>query len=57
MVDCLRREPHVSHSHLAQSLAWIERSGAKRGILTHMDESLDYETLRRELPPQCRTGL
>lgn len=50
MVDCLRREPHVSHSHLAQSLAWIERVGPKRGILTHMDESLDYETLRRELP-------
>ncbi len=51
MVDCLRREPHVSHSHLPQSLAWIERVGAKRGILTHMDESLDYETLRHELPP------
>jgi phosphoribosyl 1,2-cyclic phosphate phosphodiesterase len=50
IVDCLRREPHVTHSHLAQSLAWIERVGAKRGILTHMDESLDYDTLCRELP-------
>lgn len=51
VVDCLRREPHVSHSHLAKSLAWIERVGARRAFLTHMDESMDYETLRRELPP------
>jgi phosphoribosyl 1,2-cyclic phosphate phosphodiesterase len=50
VVDCLRREQHVTHSHLAQSVAWIERAGATRGILTHMDESLDYATLRRELP-------
>jgi phosphoribosyl 1,2-cyclic phosphate phosphodiesterase len=51
VVDCLRRAPpHPTHSHLAQSLAWIERVGAKRAILTHMDESLDYATLRRELP-------
>ena len=51
MVDCLRREPHVTHSHLPQTLAWIERVGARHAILTHMDDSLDYETLRRELPP------
>jgi phosphoribosyl 1,2-cyclic phosphate phosphodiesterase len=51
IVDCLRREPHPTHSHLAQSLAWIERVGATRAFLTHMDESLDYDALRRELPP------
>ena len=51
IVDCLRREPHVTHSHLAQSLAWIDRAGVRRAILTHMDDSLDYETLRSELPP------
>lgn len=50
IVDCLRREQHVTHSHLTQSVAWIERVGAARGILTHMDESLDYATLRGELP-------
>jgi len=50
VVDCLRREPHVTHSHVAKSLAWIERVGARRAFLTHMDESLDYETLRLELP-------
>jgi phosphoribosyl 1,2-cyclic phosphate phosphodiesterase len=50
IVDCLRREPHPTHSHLAQSLAWIDRVEAKCAFLTHMDESLDYDTLRRELP-------
>lgn len=52
IVDCQRREPHPTHSHLAQSLAWIERLKPKRAILTHMDEEFDYETLRRELPPR-----
>jgi len=51
IVDCLRREQHITHSHLAQSLAWIERVGPARAFLTHMDESLDYATLKRELPP------
>lgn len=51
IIDCLRREPHPTHSHLAQTLGWIERVRPRHAILTHMDESLDYETLRRELPP------
>lgn len=51
IVDCLRREPHPTHSWLAQSLDWIGRVGPRRAILTHMDESLDYETLKSELPP------
>ena len=25
IVDCMRREPHVTHSHLAQTMAWIAR--------------------------------
>ena len=51
IVDCMRREPHVTHSHLAQTLDWIARLKPRRAILTHMDESLDYVTLSRELPP------
>jgi phosphoribosyl 1,2-cyclic phosphate phosphodiesterase len=60
MVDCLRREPHPTHSHLAQTLGWIERVGPARAVLTHMDESLDYATLRHAEPrsaAECRTGL
>jgi phosphoribosyl 1,2-cyclic phosphate phosphodiesterase len=51
LVDCYRREPHPTHTHLAQTLEWIARVRPRRAILTHMDGALDYETLRRELPP------
>jgi len=50
IVDALRRRPHPSHPHLAQAIEWAQRIGAKRTILTHMDNSLDYQTLRGELP-------
>jgi phosphoribosyl 1,2-cyclic phosphate phosphodiesterase len=56
IVDCLRREPHVTHSHLDQTLAWIARVRPRRAILTHMDESLDYDDLRRSLPPGVEPG-
>jgi len=51
IVDCLRYEPHPTHSHLEKTLAWIERVGAKRAYLTHMDIGFDYDELRRRLPP------
>ena len=50
IVDALRREPHPSHFSVEETLSWIERLGVRRGLLTHMDYSLDYETLRRALP-------
>ena len=50
VVDCMRRAPHPTHSHLAKTLAWIERLGPKRAVLTHMDQSLDYRELAAELP-------
>jgi phosphoribosyl 1,2-cyclic phosphate phosphodiesterase len=36
---------------LAKSLEWIARVRPKRAILTNMHLDMDYETLRRELPP------
>lgn len=51
VVDCYRREPHPTHTHLKQTLDWIGRVRPRRAYLTHMDGVLDYETLRRELPP------
>jgi len=51
IVDSYRRTPHATHSHLAQTLEWIARLRPRRAILTHMDRDLDYDTLRRELPP------
>jgi phosphoribosyl 1,2-cyclic phosphate phosphodiesterase len=51
IVDALRPTPHPSHLSLSQALAWIERLAPKRAILTQMTFELDYDTLRRELPP------
>ena len=55
-VDCLRREPHPTHSHLAMSLELIEAVRAKTGILTHLDKSLDYASLQGEVPPHVLVG-
>lgn len=49
--DCLRREPHPTHAHLAMALELIESSRAKCGVLSHLDKSLDYATLSAEVPP------
>ena len=56
IVDCIRRKEHVTHAHLEKALAWIARVGPRRAILTHMDESLDYVTLCRELPAGVEPG-
>src|SRR5207249_5861591 len=29
IVDCLRRDPHPTHSHLAKTLSWIARLGPR----------------------------
>ena len=56
VVDCLRREPHPTHSHLAKTLSWIARVKPRRAVLTHMDQSLDYAELSCELPPGVEPG-
>lgn len=56
VVDALRRRPHPTHPHLAQTLAWAQEVGAKRAILTHMDNSMDYRTLLGELPERVEPG-
>jgi phosphoribosyl 1,2-cyclic phosphate phosphodiesterase len=56
IVDCLRREPHPTHSHLAKTLSWILRVHPRRAVLTHMDQSLDYRELCAELPSGVEPG-
>jgi phosphoribosyl 1,2-cyclic phosphate phosphodiesterase len=56
IVDCLRREPHPTHSHLAKTLNWIARVAPHRAVLTHMDQSLDYRELSAELPNGVEPG-
>ena len=54
VVDALRRAPHPTHPHLSQALGWIEELGVGAALLTHMDQSMDYATLCRELPDGVR---
>jgi phosphoribosyl 1,2-cyclic phosphate phosphodiesterase len=56
IVDCLRRDPHPTHSHLAKTLSWITRARPRRAVLTHMDQSLDYCELSAELPSGVEPG-
>lgn len=56
VVDALRRRPHPTHAHLADTLEWIRQVGAKRAILTHMDNTMDYRTLLEELPVGVEPG-
>lgn len=56
IVDCLRRKPHPTHSHLERTLSWIERLKPLRAILTHMDNTMDYKSLFRELPRGVEPG-
>jgi phosphoribosyl 1,2-cyclic phosphate phosphodiesterase len=56
IVDCLRREAHPTHSHLAKTLSWIGRVRPRRAILTHMDQSMDYRELSAELPNGVEPG-
>lgn len=51
VVDALRMTPHPSHFSLSDALDWIERVQPARAILTNMHVDLDYDTLRRTLPP------
>jgi phosphoribosyl 1,2-cyclic phosphate phosphodiesterase len=50
VVDCFRREPHHTHAYLELVLEWIARVKPKRAVLTHMGPTLDYATLKAELP-------
>jgi len=50
IVDCIAMDPRSTHSHLAKTLEWIKRVKPRLAYLTHMSHSLDYETLRQQLP-------
>jgi phosphoribosyl 1,2-cyclic phosphate phosphodiesterase len=51
IVDALRYRPHPSHFSVADALGWIERLKPRRAILTNLHSDLDYDILRKELPP------
>ena len=54
--DCLRREPHPTHAHLAMALELAQACGAGQTVLTHLDKSMDYATLGGEIPAHVMVG-
>jgi phosphoribosyl 1,2-cyclic phosphate phosphodiesterase len=51
ILDCLRREPHVTHLSLDEAIDVARRLAPKRTLLTHLSHRLQHETTSRELPP------
>jgi phosphoribosyl 1,2-cyclic phosphate phosphodiesterase len=51
VLDALRYTPHPTHFSVSEALGLIERVKPKRAVLTNLHTDLDYDTLRRELPP------
>lgn len=51
VVGATQRQPHPTHMNLSQAVAAIQRSGAERGLITHMNHNLKHEETSRELPP------
>ena len=56
IVDALQYKPHKTHAHLDKTLSWIERVRPERAILTNMHIHMDYQTLKRALPPGVEPG-
>nr|WP_255548259.1 MBL fold metallo-hydrolase [Erythrobacter ani] len=54
--DCLRRDPHPTHAHLAMAIELFERCGAGTLVLSHLDKSMDYQTLVDEVPEGVIVG-
>ena len=50
IADCLSRRPHPTHTHLDAVLAWAEEMAVGKLYLSHMNNSMDYQTLVAELP-------
>ncbi|ALE03782.1 MBL fold metallo-hydrolase [Bartonella ancashensis] len=50
IIDALQFKPHVSHFSVDQALHWINYLKPKKAILTHMDNSLDYDEVMKYVP-------
>ena len=54
ILDALRPDPHPTHSHLAKSIALVERLAPRRAFFTHISHGLDHEPTNAALPPNIR---
>jgi phosphoribosyl 1,2-cyclic phosphate phosphodiesterase len=54
ILDALRREPHPTHSHLANSIEIVKQLAPKRAFFTHISHDLAHEETNASLPPNIR---
>ncbi len=50
IIDALRRTPHATHTHLSNTIDWINRIKPKQAIITNMHIDLDYNDVMAETP-------
>ncbi|MDR1982760.1 MAG: MBL fold metallo-hydrolase [Holosporaceae bacterium] len=55
IVDCLSlKSVKSTHAHLDLVLEWVKKINPKRTFLTHMDTTMDYNTLLKILPENIK---
>ena len=50
VIDALRRTPHTTHTHLSNTVDWINSIKPKRAVITNMHNDLDYDYVMTETP-------
>jgi phosphoribosyl 1,2-cyclic phosphate phosphodiesterase len=50
LVSCYQRAPHATHAPLNRVLAWAQRLGVRRTVLTHMGSDMDWAWMAANLP-------
>lgn len=56
VIDALRHRHHPTHMSLDQTLEAISRTAPKHAVLSHMDNSMDYDSLCDTLPHGVEPG-
>lgn len=57
ILDCLRKEPHISHLHLSLALEIIEKLQPKQTLLTHISHRFGtHFEIEKELPKNVRVA-
>ncbi len=56
VVGCFQHKPHHVHAHVGLVLEWAAAIGARRTVLTHMSNKLDFARLAAELPAGFEPG-
>ena len=51
ILDALRHRPHKTHLTVRDSVALLQRIGARRSFIVHMCHDLEHDETRRALPP------